>query len=64
MSLQSLKDDFLNGKLDKWSYIDKMYDHHKLLIEYGKFIENTNISQISITTTKWLWSFEIRESNF
>jgi FkbM family methyltransferase len=48
MRLQELKNEFLTGKTDKWSYIDKMYEHHSLLLEYADFLKQTNISAISI----------------
>jgi FkbM family methyltransferase len=48
MRLQDLKNDYLSGKTDKWSYIDKMYEHHRLLLDYVDFLKQTNISSISI----------------
>jgi len=57
MSLKSLKDGFQNKELDKWSYIEKMYDHHKLLLEYGSFIEETNISGITIADGQVVMEF-------
>jgi FkbM family methyltransferase len=39
---------FSEGKLDKWQYIDAMYQHHQLLFEYAALLPSTNISSIQI----------------
>lgn len=39
----------LHGEIDKWTYIEKMYDQHIILFDYTKGIADTNISQIELT---------------
>ncbi|MFL9484990.1 FkbM family methyltransferase [Chitinophagaceae bacterium LWZ2-11] len=48
MNLFDIKDQFNNKQIDKWQYIDKMYDVHTLFFDYARFIESTNISKIEI----------------
>ncbi|HEY4797597.1 MAG TPA: FkbM family methyltransferase [Bacteroidia bacterium] len=55
--LKKHKQEFLDGKTNKWQYIDKMYEDHKLLLEYSEFMCGTNISQIEITDNKLVMTF-------
>jgi FkbM family methyltransferase len=43
------KENFNSGKLDKQTYISKMYENHQLLFEYVKLINCTDIKKIEIT---------------
>ena len=58
--LKKNQEDFIAGKLNKWEFIDKMYEDHKLLFEYSEFISGTNISKIEISDNKVIMTF--RES--
>jgi FkbM family methyltransferase len=58
--LKKNKEEFIAGKYNKWEYIDKMYEDHKLLFEYSDFMGGTNISKIEITDNKVIMTF--RES--
>jgi FkbM family methyltransferase len=42
------KAEFTQGEIDKWQYIEKMYQIHKQLFSYTEFIKETNISKIEI----------------
>lgn len=47
-SLLSKKKLLTDGKIDKWEYIDMMYDSHKLLFEYATLLDSSEISKIEI----------------
>jgi FkbM family methyltransferase len=57
MSLSEIKNKFLEGKIDKWKFIDEMYDVHSQLFEYSSFIKNTNISGIAIEDDEVVFTF-------
>jgi len=47
--LTKLKEEFLNGQITKYEYVDKMYAYyHAILFDYSEFMKNTNISKIEI----------------
>jgi FkbM family methyltransferase len=48
---------FLSGVVDKWDYIDKMYNIHSTLYEYAEYIDSTNISSIEIIGKRVLMTF-------
>lgn len=47
-SLFEIKESFLQGLIEKHTYIKKMHNFHKKLFEYKEFIKSTNISKIEI----------------
>ncbi|BDB67092.1 hypothetical protein Hc94105_1303 [Helicobacter cinaedi] len=49
MKLRTLEETFLQGKIDKPSYITQMYQMHDKLFEYADFITDRDISEITIT---------------
>ena len=55
--LRKYKQEFLEGKTNKWQYIEKMYEDHKLLFEYSEFISGTNISKIEVSDNKVIMTF-------
>jgi FkbM family methyltransferase len=48
MSLKLLEKEYINGKIDKHDYIQRMHDVHKVLFEYSNFIKNKDIKKIEI----------------
>lgn len=56
-SLDATKEEFLSGKIDKWQYIDKMYDKHSMLFDYAAFIKDKNISSIEINDDRVTMTF-------
>jgi FkbM family methyltransferase len=64
MSLEEVKKEFENKKIDKWEYIDKMYSIHRILFDYADFISNTNISQIKIKDHQVIMTFRDSEVQF
>ena len=42
------KKDFLNNKIEKYDYMERMFDVHKVLYEYAKFIDKSNVLDITI----------------
>jgi len=48
MSLKLLEKEYINGKIDKHDYIQRMHDAHKVLFEYSNFIKNKDIKKIEI----------------
>jgi hypothetical protein len=42
------KETFLNGRVTKPEYFEKIYDCHEYLFDYSEFIKNTNVSKIEI----------------
>lgn len=48
MSLKLLEKEYINGKIDKSDYIQRMHDVHKVLFEYSDFIKNKDIKKIEI----------------
>lgn len=57
MSLQRVKQQFAEMRLDKWTYIDAMYDIHSILFDYADFIQATNISKVEIKDSKVVMTF-------
>lgn len=56
-SLDTIKEEFLLGKIDKWQFIDKMHKKRSLLFEYASFIRDKNISSIEINDDKVIMTF-------
>ncbi len=51
MSLGKMRDDFVAGKISKSDYIEKMYhDYHSYLFDYAKYIHQTDIDKIEISS--------------
>ncbi|MDD5584632.1 MAG: FkbM family methyltransferase [Candidatus Omnitrophica bacterium] len=46
--LKENRSDFLNNKIDKYEYVKRMFDVHKVLYEYADFINKSTISDITI----------------
>lgn len=55
--LKENREDLIKGRLNKWEYIDKMYESHKLLFEYSDFVTGTDISKIEIIDNKVIMTF-------
>jgi FkbM family methyltransferase len=55
--LNAIVEEYSSGKLDKWKYIDKMYEIHSVLFEYATFIKDKNISSIEISDDKIIMTF-------
>ncbi|OGD87015.1 hypothetical protein A2870_01740 [Candidatus Curtissbacteria bacterium RIFCSPHIGHO2_01_FULL_41_11] len=51
MTLGDLKKAYLDKKIPKDVYIEKMFELHKQLFAYSKFIKNTDIERIEISTS-------------
>ena len=49
--------EFLSGVIDKWDYIDKMYNIHSTLYDYAEYIDSTNISSIEVIDKRVLMTF-------
>lgn len=64
MSLSTLRDSYLKKEIDKWEYIDSMYEMHTRLFEYSDFITDTNISRIEIQDKKVIMTFRDSEVKF
>lgn len=45
------------GSIDKWQFIDAMYQVHQVLFEYAELLPETNISEISIADNKVVMTF-------
>lgn len=58
MTLNSLSNEYRNQLIDKWQYIDQMYDIHKILFEYANFIIDTNIEKIEISNGEVIMTFK------
>lgn len=61
MNIFEIKKQFIEGKLDKWKYIDQMYSVHSVLFDYAEFLKTTNISNIQIRDGQVIMTF--RDSN-
>ena len=46
--LMESKKDFLNNKIKKYDYMERMFDVHKVLYEYAMFINKSNVLDITI----------------
>ncbi|MBN9299410.1 MAG: FkbM family methyltransferase [Filimonas sp.] len=57
MSLFDIKEQFATKQVDKWQYIDKMYEVHSMLFDYASFIKGTNISKIEIEDGNVIMTF-------
>lgn len=57
MNLSSIKEEWESGKIDKWLYIEKMYEIHSYLFQYADFIKSTNISNIEISAGSLIMTF-------
>ena len=55
--LESIKEAFSSGSIDKWQYIDRMYELHTSLFDYATFIKGKNISGIEITDDRVVMTF-------
>jgi len=45
----ALRKEYFDGKLLKQAYIDEMFNHHSVLMEYPELIKDTNIQKLEIT---------------
>jgi len=52
MKIKELKQDFLNGKLNKQDFIKKMHEIHSRLFEYADYLKSTDIASIEISDDK------------
>jgi FkbM family methyltransferase len=52
MKIESIKNQFLKGELNKVEFIDAMFQFHTLLGEYSKELKNTEIEKIEIIDGK------------
>jgi len=57
MSIEKIKKEFSEKSIDKWAYIDKMYEFHSIFFDYAKFIQSTNISKIEIENGQVVMTF-------
>ncbi len=57
MILQDIKSKFENKQIDKWNFIDQMYEQHALLFDYSDFLKGTNISKIEIVDGDVIMTF-------
>lgn len=48
MGLQDIQDDFKKGRLDKATYIQRMFECHKALFEYRELIKGTDLAALEI----------------
>ena len=55
--LREIQQQFKEGKLDKWQYIDAMYQQHQLLFEYAGLMSSTNISSIYVEDGNVIMTF-------
>jgi FkbM family methyltransferase len=55
--LKEIQQEFKDGKIDKWQYIDKMYEQHQLLFEYSSLLPSTNISSVTIEDGRVVMTF-------
>jgi len=46
--LNSIKQEFKEGKIEKQDYRNRMYDLYKILFDYSEFLKNTDIKKIEI----------------
>lgn len=56
--MTSIKDNFINGKISKAEYIQKMWDHHSALFEYADFIKDTDVKSLKITDGRVIADFK------
>lgn len=57
MNLFEIKEQYKSKVIDKWQYIDRMYEKHALFFEYAQYIESTNISKIEIADGEVIMTF-------
>jgi FkbM family methyltransferase len=55
--LIEIKKEFSSGAIDKWEFIDKMYEVHSGLFDYSDLLKNTNISKIEIDADQVIMTF-------
>lgn len=55
---------FKDGLIDKWQYIDEMWEIHSCLFDYSEFLADTNISEISISDNRVVMRFRDSEVKF
>lgn len=55
--LESIRKKFTDGNIDKWTYIDQMYELHDLLFDYTEFMKPSNISSIEIKDDNLIFTF-------
>jgi len=46
--LKETKSDFINKQIDKYEYMGRMFDVHKILYEYAEYINKSNVLDITI----------------
>ena len=54
MSLREIREQFRSGRIDKFEYVARMHEFHRLLIDYGPFLEGSGIERIEIAEGKVL----------
>jgi FkbM family methyltransferase len=64
MRLSDYKTDYKNGKMDKWSYIEKMYNLYSVLFDYADFIKDTEINKIEIENGEVVMTFKSSNIKF
>lgn len=57
MNIQHLKAQFKRNEMDKWTYIDKMYDQHALFFDYADYLPGTNISKVEVEDGRVIMTF-------
>ena len=62
--LEAIKQQYKEGIIDKWQYIDMMYAVHANLFEYAELIGNTNIGVIEIYSNRVIMTFRDSEIKF
>lgn len=55
---------YKDGLIDKWQYIDEMWEIHSSLFDYSDFMAETNISEISISDNRVVMKFRDSEVKF
>jgi FkbM family methyltransferase len=62
--LIEVKQKYKEGKIDKWKFIDEMYNIHAYLFDYAEFLKDTNISLIEIENNRVIMKFRDSEIKF
>jgi len=62
--LHKIKGKFVAGDIDKWQYINEMYDVHSCLFDYAEFITETNINSIEIVDKQVIMKFRDSDIRF
>ena len=62
--LQGIKQKFDDGLIDKWEYIDEMYQIHNDLFDFSEFMCDTNISGFEILDNRIIIKFRDSQNKF